>query len=938
MQLKLLLTLFIISLSISLRGQATIPDYKINVTLDTAFDRLYVKQTIVFTNTEKTALNQLYINDWAHAYSSTKSPLADRLVEEYNRSFYLAKKAKRGETSIKFITSNNSSLQWRRSNNQLDIIEIDLNRPLNENDSISIYLEYTIDLPDGRYTGYGNVAKETYLLENFFLSLAKRSNGKWLMISNLDLEDSPMDPRNIEIEFTLPSKLAVHTNIEEQKKIENNQLTTYKFSSKKQKRVLFHIGEEVVYTQFDLKNKKIKTNIEQEDLSHEESKASLSKINDFLNDALGEYPHQTVLLSQEKYSKRPFYGLTLIPSILKPFPTQFEFELKALNTYLYDYLSEILPLHSRQDYWLFGGLQTYLMAQYVATYYPDKKLLESIMRQPIIRFFTAKYRFTDLSFEDTFIEFHEYILRKNLHQELFRSKEELTRFNDQIGLPSHMGIVLNYLIENNSVELTPFIDQIKTDQLTGMALRKSFFNHFKVNENSGFQTYFSSRKSIDLSFSAFEKKDSIISFQVKEKNNYSIPFTIGWIRNDTLIKTERFSSKTIGTSIERSKEMADYLAINPTNKLPEFNPRDNIKSLKPFGFKPIRFTFIKDLENPKYNQVFYNPAINFNVYDGISYGIRFNNRTVKNRPFLLTAEPYYSTINKQLIGFFSASYNKFNQTSSFYLKNFSLSGTTSHYDENLRYSLLSASANIAVRPNNLRENRKEIIRFFWQYVNREQNTDQIQKPNYTIGGLSYIISNKNALDYFTMLSDFQAGSKFGKLSLRVDYRHLTNSGRQFSFRLFAGKFLWKNSLNTDYFSFALNRPTDYLFQYNYFGRSETTGIYSQQYIPAEGGFKTKFDSPLANNYLVTANTSMGIWKWVEAYADLGLIKQDGQQSRFLFDSGLRLNLLPDFLELFFPLFNSNGFEFDQPNYEEKIRFVLVLDPLTLTQLFSRKWF
>ena len=141
-------------------------------------------------------------------------------------------------------------------------------------------------------------------------------------------------------------------------------------------------------------------------MSYEESKASLSKINDFLNDVLGEYPHQTVLLSQEKYSKRPFYGLTLIPSILKPFPAQFEFELKALNTYLYDYLSEILPLHSRQDYWLFGGLQTYLMAQYVATYYPEKKLLESIMRQPIIRFFTAKYRFTYLNFADTFIECH----------------------------------------------------------------------------------------------------------------------------------------------------------------------------------------------------------------------------------------------------------------------------------------------------------------------------------------------------------------------------------------------------------------------------------------------------------------------------------------------------------------------------------------------------
>lgn len=938
MQRILFLSLFMICMSLSLRGQSTIPNYELNVRLDTANDRLYVKQNITFKNTEDTALNQLILNDWAHAYSSTKSALADRLVEEYNRSFYLAQKTKRGKTSIKTIASNNSILQWKRTNNQFDIIEIDLVQPLNKNEVITLNLEYTIDLPDGRFTGYGAIAKETYLIENFFLSLAKRSEGKWQKISNLDLEDAPMGSRNIAFTLIIPSKLAVHSSIEEQKRIEGNQLTTYLFTAKEQKQVLFHIGKDIVYKHFELKDKKFKTNIDLDDLSETERRASLSKINDFLKDALGEYPHNVVLLSQEKYNKRPFYGLTLIPSILKPFPAQFEFELKALNTYLYDYLSETLPLHSRNDYWLFGGLQTYLMAQYVAVHYPDKKLLESFMRQPLIQFFAGRYRFSNLSFEETFIEFYEYILRKNAHQELFRSKAELTRFNEQIGQPSHMGKILGYLVENNSADLSAFIHQIRQDQLTGAALKASFFDHFNINKGTGFQDYFSSRKSVDLSFSKLSRLDTLVTFQIEEKNDYSIPYSIGWVRNDSLIKTEYFGPKSIGTNIRRSNEKADYLVINPVNKLPEFNPRDNVKRLKSFGIKPIRFTFLKDLENPKYNQLFYKPGISFNVYDGISYGIRLNNKTVKRRTFIFSVDPLYSTKNKQLIGFFSTSYNKFNQTSNYYLKNIGFSGASFHYDENLRYSLLSASASIVKRPTNLRDNRREILRFYWQYVNREQNTDQIQNPNYTVGGLNYIISNKNALDYFTMVNNFEVGSKFGKISVRADYRHLTNSGRQFSLRLFAGKFLWQNDLNSDYFDFSLNRPTDYLFQYNYLGRSETSGIYSQQYIPAEGGFKTKIDNPLSNDYLITANTSMGIWKWVEAYGDIGFIKQDGQSSRILFDSGIRLNLLPDYLEFYFPIYNSNGLEFNQTGYEQKIRFVLTLDPYTLTQLFSRKWF
>ena len=164
------------------------------------------------------------------------------------------------------------------------------------------------------------------------------------------------------------------------------------------------------------------------------------------------------------------------------------------------------------------------------------------------------------------------------------------------------------------------------------------------------------------------------------------------------------------------------------------------------------------------------------------------------------------------------------------------------------------------------------------------------------------------------------------------------SGRQISLRLFAGKFLWRNNLTTTYFDYALDRPTDYLFQYNYIGRSETTGIYSQQFIPAEGGLKSKFDSPYSDDFLLTLNTSIGLWKWIEAYGDVGYINQKKQPSRLLFDTGLRLNLVPDFLEVYFPIYNSDGLQMQGPDYQQKIRYVITFDPKTLTQLFSRKWF
>jgi hypothetical protein len=108
---------------------------------------------------------------------------------------------------------------------------------------------------------------------------------------------------------------------------------------------------------------------------------------------------------------------------------------------------------------------------------------------------------------------------------------------------------------------------------------------------------------------------------------------------------------------------------------------------------------------------------------------------------------------------------------------------------------------------------------------------------------------------------------------------------------------------------------------------------------SEGGFKSKFLNPLANDYIVSSNLGIGLWKWVELYADLGISKNIGSLPRGYYDSGLRLNLLPDFLEIFLPIQSSeNQIEFNNRNYLSSLRFVIALEPKTLLGLFNRKWF
>jgi hypothetical protein len=89
--------------------------------------------------------------------------------------------------------------------------------------------------------------------------------------------------------------------------------------------------------------------------------------------------------------------------------------------------------------------------------------------------------------------------------------------------------------------------------------------------------------------------------------------------------------------------------------------------------------------------------------------------------------------------------------------------------------------------------------------------------------------------------------------------------------------------------------------------------------------------------MTTLNGGYTIWNWIELYGDAGL-KNRNQSGKFVYDSGIRLNLVPDYFEMYLPVYSSNGWEMRQDNYNEKIRFIITLSPKILINLFNRKWF
>jgi hypothetical protein len=51
----------------------------------------------------------------------------------------------------------------------------------------------------------------------------------------------------------------------------------------------------------------------------------------FVDDLIGEYPFDKIVVSQIDYERNPFYGLNQLPSFISPFSDEFTYEIKFLK-------------------------------------------------------------------------------------------------------------------------------------------------------------------------------------------------------------------------------------------------------------------------------------------------------------------------------------------------------------------------------------------------------------------------------------------------------------------------------------------------------------------------------------------------------------------------------------------------------------------------------
>ena len=910
---------------------AQVNSLKINASLDDKKQTLNIQQEIVFYNKSDSILTEIYLHNWANSFKNKKTPLTNRFIEDYSKSLYFAKEKDRGFSKIHSISVNRELANYNELKKQIDILIVDLKTPLQPKDSIVISATYSVKLPNSKFTKYGRTAKG-YHLRFWYLNPVVYQNG-WQTMSNLNMDDLFSDISNYTINLELPNYLRPESNLRILK--ENNQ---YILTGENRTEAILSLQFSNNFTELKPAQFDLVTDLDSKNLNKSLIQDVLTREIDFIASYLGKYPHQKMMIDKATQSKNPIYGLNQLPKFLSPFSDVFEWDLTMFKALSKKYIENTLLLNKRKDYWLMDGLQTYLLMEYVNKYYPEVKLLGKVSKLWGVR----SFNFSKLDFNDKYSFLYQFGARKFLDQSLTTRSDSLSNFNRKIANKYKAGLGMRYL----KGYLEPFVldeaikEYYQKDKLR-LTSSKSFEDILCSKAEKDlkwfFGDYIHTNKKIDYTIKKVKVNQDSVEVTIKNKRNITAPIAIYAVK-DKKIKLKKWINGIDSTkTIKLPKRDYNKLSLNYEQLYPEYNTLDNWKKLKPSILnKPLQFKFIKDVEDPYYNQIFYQPEVKYNFYDGISLGVKLHNRPIIARNLEMRIAPYYATKSKSLTGSFSVLYNQYFEESNIYRIRYGVSGSNLHYAEDLSYNSFTPFIDIEFKRKSLRDASRRNLVARVININKEVAPGAIKeaKDKYNIFNLAYYYNKPSVLEGIRSKISAEFGKDFSKISADFRYRRLTASDRQLDFRVFGGVFL-NNKTTGDYFSFGLDRANDYLFDLNYYGRSEDSGIFSQQFIMAEGGFKSRLPINFANQFMLSFNSSIGLWRWFETYNDVAFLKNKGQSVYFAYENGIRLNFVHNIFEIYFPLYSNNGWETSQKAYPEKIRFVLTTDFKAIFNFFKR---
>lgn len=904
--------------------------------------QITVRQEIIFYNTTSEELSKIKLLNWIAAYKKRNTSLVKRLLENRKNDLHFANADELGYLTNISIKIDNQLISG------IDVNEENIYLPLKYNlkpgEMVTISLEYMLQLPDEKFTGYGADGKK-FALKYFFLVPDQFENENQTPRNFLNIEENQSPGNYWKVKLDLPANYHSQSNLP--------QTQTNYFEGELNTDPEFIIGENEYPTiSTTIAGKKI-------DLTFgyflsESEKENLEfylplQLN-FIKNKVGFLPSK-IFVSQKFKNEENFTGIDDIKFWKFRYPLFTEpqrIDLHYFSILSKNIIEQSTIFHKNNDHWLMNGLKTYLEIAYINRYYKDEKLLGKLPENvKILGLKPLKlFHASDLQLSERYGLAYQYILTENLDQKIAESFDKLSNYNANAISNFESGSLFSFIAEKMGVEkFDDFVTHYLASKSDQKVDTKNFLDQLIVA--SGYsadflENFIAQKNRVNFNLKRYKKVGDEFQVKISKNTTQQIPFKIETVTESGQKKEFWFDTNTSTEPVVYTipQSNADKIVVNDEYIFPEKNFRDNYLYTKGIfaNTKKIKLKLFKDIPNPEYNEVYLNPRLTFNVYDKILWGLNFKNTSLFRRKFNYSVTPYYSSGTGKLTGSGGISYS-FQPANSFYRSlDIGVSGSYFHYDYDLTYRKFSAFVgfNFSKNPrSDIGRNLGVSYNFFDKEL--DPNSSVINEyDKYNIWNLGYSYADRQMIHEKYLGANLQLMEDFQKISGEAYYRWEYAKDKKISFRFFGGYFL-TNKTKNNLFDYGISRVSNYSFSYGLLGQSAVSGLFSQQLILAEGGFKSYIGNS-ANQWITSVNVDSHVWRWFNLYADAGVYKNKRFSPHFIWDSGVKVKVIPDFLEVYFPLQSSLGFEPTFKDYGRRIRFTLSLNFSAITSYFRRGWF
>ncbi|MGK6344126.1 aminopeptidase [Chryseobacterium sp. DT-3] len=903
---------------------------------------LEVNQEIVYYNHSGKDLQSVKLLNWVSAYKKKGTSLVYRKLEDRNSDLHFAKNDQLG--TLLDLQIKNSAQPVSVNSTSDENLFLPLKEALKPGESIKLQLQYKMHLPDKKFTGYGTSDKIT-ALKYFFIvpdhfdpdNISKRNYH--------DIEESVSFNTFWTVNFDLPPNSFIESNLPQ---IQMNAFKGYLDSD-----------PEFVISQNGLPS--IKINVEGADTEIKfgynlkpEEKQNLEFYLPlhlkFIKEKIGFLP-KNLFISEKFKSSEDFFGsndISFWKFRFQLFTDSEKTDLDYFGIMAKKILDESIIADKQKDHWFKNGLKSYLEIQYLQKFYKETKLLGNL---PETRIFGVKplklFHASKVKLIDRYGLAYQYIMSQNLDQKISENFTVLSNFNDMAVSSFETGSLFNYTAEKMGYEqfnsiLKDYISKNTDKKIEPEEFLKELAEKDKTSEYLA--KFLKQKNRANFRLKNVRKQDDSLNIKIGKNMDSPIPVRLETQTSEGEIKSywiETKENERITNFSLPASEDIHKVTLNSDYIFPESKYRDNFLYAKGLfsNAKKIKFKLIKDIPNPEYNEIYVSPRVRFNnTYDKFLLGVNLKNQSFFDQKFLYSFTPTYSTGTGKLTGSGAISYSFLPAGSVFRSITFGVSGSYFHYDYGLAYRKGSIFSNFNFRKNP-RSTVSRSLGFSYNYLERDLSPKMIANKDYdkyNLWSAGYGYSDSQMIHEKSLSLSTQGMEDFNKITAEGFYRWEFAPKQKLSVRLFAGYFI-RNETRNNTFNYGISRVSNYSFSYNLLGESANSGLLSQQFILADGGFKS-FIPGSVNQWITSFNVDSSVWKIFHVYADAGIYKNKNRPAEFIWDSGIKVRLIPDFLEVYFPIQSSLGFEPSFKDYAKRIRYTLVLNLGAVINAARRGWY